>query len=79
MSTAGKCCHASIRASRWILPAAVITLMPKCPACLAGYVAIATGIGIPFTTAAWVRTSLIALCAGTLLYLVIRLLRSRSI
>ena len=46
----------------WVLPGATVALMPKCPACLAAYIAAATGLGISFTTASYVRTAAILLC-----------------
>ena len=46
----------------WILPGAMVALMPKCPACFAAYIAAATGLGISFTTASYVRTAAILLC-----------------
>lgn len=56
----------------WAVPSAGLALMPKCPVCLAGYIALATGIGIPVAAAAWVRWGLIVLCAGSLVYLAAR-------
>jgi hypothetical protein len=47
-------------------PAALLALMPKCPVCLSGYVALFTGIGLSFTAASCLRFGLIALCAGAL-------------
>lgn len=59
----------------WILPSAALALIPKCPACVAGYVALATGIGISLPAAAYIRGSLIAMCLASLAYLVARRLR----
>ncbi|WP_081888106.1 hypothetical protein [Verrucomicrobium sp. BvORR034] len=59
----------------WLLPTATLALIPKCPACVAGYVALATGIGISLPTASFVRGSLIALCLVSLAFLAVRRVR----
>jgi len=46
----------------WILPATVLALMPKCPACVAAYAAI-IGVGLSFSAASYVRASLIGFSA----------------
>ncbi len=50
----------------WLLPGCVLALMPKCPACLAAYVAVATGLGISFSAAATLRTGLMVACVGAI-------------
>ncbi|HYF35084.1 MAG TPA: hypothetical protein VD994_07310 [Prosthecobacter sp.] len=56
--------------------------MPKCPACVAAYLALATGLTIPIAAATHLRTALIILCLATLLLLttkkVVRSLRERE-
>jgi hypothetical protein len=44
-------------------------VMPKCPVCLAAYVALWTGLGISLGAAAYVRWTLLALSGCALLYL----------
>lgn len=70
-SWASKWRRRSVEFAGWAFPGTVLLLMPKCPACLAGYVALATGLAIPFSTASYLRTALIAGCVGSLGILVV--------
>ena len=56
------------KTARWVLPSAAVVLMPKCPACLAAYVAIATGASISLSMAAQLRLTVLVLCVGALAY-----------
>ncbi|HEX6772462.1 MAG TPA: hypothetical protein VF126_10590, partial [Acidobacteriaceae bacterium] len=47
---------------------------PKCPMCIAAWLAIGSGFSIPLTTAAHLRTAFLWLCWGALLVLAARLL-----
>jgi hypothetical protein len=58
---------------RWLFPTALLVLMPKCPMCVAAYIALFTGIGVSVTTALWIQILMVALCAGSLVYLAIKL------
>lgn len=61
--------------ARWGPPVAVLALVPKCPACVAGYVLLLTGVGISMPAAAAVRWALIAASVAAIAYLVIRTVR----
>ena len=56
----------------WIIPGITLALLPKCPICVAAYVAFFTGVSITFASASHLRTSLQILCIAALLYLVIK-------
>jgi hypothetical protein len=50
--------------------------MPKCPACLAAYVAVETGLALSATVAASLRMALFALCIAWLSFLAVRRISS---
>jgi len=54
---ARRCCaNASLLA-----PSAIVALLPKCPACLAAYLALGTGVGVSVTAAAWLQAVAVVL------------------
>lgn len=52
-----------------LLSSAVLILMPKCPVCVATYLALLTGISLSTAAAGHVRMVLIIVCIGTLVIL----------
>jgi hypothetical protein len=69
----------------WIIPAAILALIPKCPVCLVGYAVIGTSVGFSLSALAQLRLVLIGLClvflaflgAKSVLYLVTRIASKR--
>jgi hypothetical protein len=65
----------AIAFAQWLTPAATLALIPKCPMCLAAYLALATGLSIPIPTATYLRLALITASLAALTYLTWRTLR----
>lgn len=63
------------RGLRWLAPAAVWLVIPKCPACLAGYVALFTGVSLSFTAATALRWTLLGASVALLAWMVVRAVR----
>jgi hypothetical protein len=57
-----------------ILPATLLALMPKCPMCLAAYVALCTGFTMSCSSAHILMRTLAVLCIAMLALCVTRLL-----
>ena len=68
---AGESKTALVRAGRlgsWVAPSALLVLVPKCPMCLAAYLALA-GIGISERTAGGLRVAIVVMCCAVIGYL----------
>jgi hypothetical protein len=60
------CC--TVRKTGWLVPAAILAFLPKCPACLALYIAVATGLSVSVATAAFLRITLVAISVASIVY-----------
>jgi hypothetical protein len=50
----------------------LMILIPKCPMCLAGYIALGTGISISFITASYVKIFSITTCIMSLVFIILK-------
>lgn len=53
----------------WIVPGVVLAAMPKCPLCLAAYIALFTGFGISLEAAKFAWWFIAVGCIAVLVYL----------
>ena len=67
----------TVELAGWILPGTLLAFFPKCPLCVAGYVALATGLGMSLTVATYMRWTLLAFCLGSLAFMASRLISRR--
>jgi hypothetical protein len=66
------------RGIQWLFPTTLLVLIPKCPLCVAAYVALFTGVGISVSTARWIQILMLVFCLTSLVYLVVRFCRRRA-
>ena len=59
----------------WIIPGVILAILPKCPMCLAAYVALWTGIGLSLSVATHLRVSLLMLSVGLILFMAAKNIR----
>jgi hypothetical protein len=64
------------RFSSWVLPSVILVMVPKCPVCLAAYVAIFTGVSLSLATATCLRWAILLVGVVSLLYLIVQRLHS---
>lgn len=64
---------------QWAIPVTILALVPKCPACVAAYVLLFTGVGLSLPVAAAARWTLITLSLAAMAILLARaLMRAAS-
>jgi hypothetical protein len=64
--------HRAWRSAQWLFPTALLVLMPKCPLCVAAYIALFTGIGVTAATGRWIQILLLVFCLSSLAFLAVR-------
>lgn len=62
-----------------VLPAAALILLPKCPLCLAAWLAVATGISFSAAGVEWLRVSLVLLFVASLASVIWRRVCDRKV
>lgn len=52
----------------WGLPGLGLFFIPKCPLCVAAYISMATGLGLNFSQASWIRAGMIIFCSASAIF-----------
>ena len=66
-------------AARVGTPAVILLLLPKCPMCVAAYVAMLTGIGLSMEAATWLRETAIAVCVLAIIVAILRMMHRHPV
>lgn len=66
-------------AARLGTPALILLLLPKCPMCVAAYVAMFTGIGLSMEAATWLQETTIAVCVLAIILAITRMMRRHPV
>lgn len=67
--SARRCCGT---AAGTVAPAAVLVLLPKCPACIAAWLAVGAGLGVSIPAAATLRMLIVGSCVACLAFVAVR-------
>jgi hypothetical protein len=62
-----------------ILPGALLMLLPKCPLCLAVWLAVVAGTGVSAEAAAWVRGLIVAFWVVAVALATVQVIRRRAV
>lgn len=68
--------HRAFALGKFSLPALILAVLPKCPACFAAYLALGTGISVSLAAASFLRTMLIGICVASLVWIFASAFRS---
>lgn len=74
-SSAGR----SFKFARWSVPTLILAVLPKCPVCLAAYLALGTGVSLSVATASLFRISVVSLCVAMLIWALVSTCRKAPI